>query len=1034
MKASVVGSVPSIATDRHRSVGYDNAKKAPVTSSSKAVRLTLLCLVLSVGSLMITASPAQTTVEKIAMPVVAGQDLTQVEWIDDNSGLPVPEVVFFDGNGNILGDGQLSAVGGVTMILEAGVDVPAAWTMQYRTRSRAGTDGQWTRWSAWELYIAEEPVDLETGRDHEIQVRYGIPTAVPQQSAADAGADSDTSPFALIQADQESQRIVLDGETVNFDVRVSLPGDRTYVSQSGEPLTSRLWILKASEGTVIRSLEDVLLEVLEGFIGRFTVVTQFLRSDGTVAAESEAVSFTIDRRPPPPVVLVSAEYFDRSGATLSDGAITNSDVSLSADIIPSDEELKVQYRMAKGAWMDMTMLDEDTVLARFKAISGETHIISDVELRYVDAAGNGSSARAYVAIPGTITMDREQPEPPALILMSQSVNVADGSTLNQPMRLSVSIPEGESGGIFQFSYDENGDGVYTAWKELAVGSTQDFTGAEESMTSYDIRVRFVDAAGNVSETRQQRVTIDLSKPAPPIWDLYDDKGIEMTDLRAVGIPVTLTARTRQSGSAARFFYRYAVSGRAGFTPWTPLEEGTSVRFEGERNASFTYELELRTMNAAGNVSETLKRTFTVDRQPPGTPLWNLRIVDSGAIVANGDIIGKAAILYPSKPSDNSPGIFEYQFIGGDQRVLTAWVPLSSGATRRFETADGTVSDFTVNIRYVDAVGNRSGITTRFFTIDRVGPEAPAWDLIRKEGGAPVDSADETNKGPVRLRATVPKDDPSARFEYRSRIDGGAWSDWLVIGAAGYVDFDGINQESVVYDISIRSVDTAGNPGAALTRSLVVDRDFPSPPTWDLRDSSGAQVDEGQLLNTSVTLYPVTPEYEFGGVFQFRSKSSLDAEYSVWQNLPEGSRYTFSGEIDDDIVYTIDIRYLDSAGNASTLLTRSLTIDRYPPAAPIWVIRDAAGAEVTNGLTVTSSVFLTAQPPSYESGGVYQYRFDDNSDGYFTAWQDLPIGDTVEFPGKPGERMRITLQIHYIDKAGNVGSDSELRFRIDRLAD
>ena len=1032
MKAIDGGRILGATTDRHESERSHRGKTALVTSHGLVLRLVLCMMLASITLMQTFAAPVQETGPQTAIPVMADQDITQVTWAAGDTGVPVPEIRFVDGAGNVLGDGQLSAIDGVTMILERGADVPESWTLQFRTRSRAQSESAWTYWSSWELYTPGEPVSLETGRDHEVQIRYGIPAAVVEPvPVLETAVDSDGLDFALITADQDRGRAVIDGETVNFDVRVSLIADRTYVSETGKPLSARLWILKASEGTVIRSQEDVLLEVLEGFVGRFTVVTQFVHDDGTVAAESDAIAFTIDRRPPPPVVLVAAEYLDRAGNSLADGAITNSDVSLAIDIVPSEEGLRVQYRMDQGPWMDMTILDEDSAIARFTAANGETRVISAVELRHSDAAGNGSSSREYVAIPGIITIDKERPEPPALVLTSQGGLVQEAAVLNQPMKLAADIPEGERGGSFQFSYDENGDGVFTAWQELKAGSVQDFMGVEASSAPYTIRVRFIDGAGNISEIRERRVTIDLSRPAPPIWDLYDDKGIEMTDQRAVSIPVILTARSRQ-GSTAGFSYRYEISGKRGFTSWTPLDEGMSVRFEGERNASYTYNLELRAMSDAGNASETLRRTFTIDRQPPGTPIWNLRLADTGTAVANGNIVGKPVILYPSKPSDASPGVFEYQFIGGEQRVLTAWVPLSSGAVRRFEVPDGTVSDFTINIRYVDTVGNRSGISTRFFTIDRVGPAAPAWDMVRKDGAVPVDSADETNKGPVRLRPVSAKDDPGAVFQYQFRIDGGAWSEWAALDPEGFADFDGMNQESVVYDISIRYVDVAGNPGAVLTRSLIVDRDFPSPPTWDLRDSSGSQVGEGQVLSTPVTLYPVTPEYEFGGVFQFRSATSLDADYSVWQNLPEGSTYTFSGEADDDITYTIDIRYLDSAGNASTLLSRSFMIDRYPPAAPLWDIRDEAGAEVSNGLTVMSSVFLTAQPPSYESGGIYQYRFDDNNDGYFTAWQPLSIGDTVEFPGKSGERMRVTLQIRYIDKAGNSGSNSEMRFRIDRL--
>ena len=95
--------------------------------------------------------------------------------------------------------------------------------------------------------------------------------------------------------------------------------------------------------------------------------------------------------------------------------------------------------------------------------------------------------------------------------------------------------------------------------------------------------------------------------------------------------------------------------------------------------------------------------------------------------------------------------------------------------------------------------------------------------------------------------------------------------------------------------------------------------------------------------------------------------------------------------------------------------------------------DSAGVDVTNGQLLYEKAVLTGTDPSYESGGTFQYSYDDNRDGIFSDWISMDVGDSFSFLGKENQKVWITLKIRYIDSTGNIGVESSMVFKIDKAA-
>lgn len=296
---------------------------------------------------------------------------------------------------------------------------------------------------------------------------------------------------------------------------------------------------------------------------------------------------------------------------------------------------------------------------------------------------------------------------------------------------------------------------------------------------------------------------------------------------------------------------------------------------------------VREMDAAGNPSAVTEFSFHLDRSAPEAPQVSLAR-DSG-IPGDGITDDGTLIVTPSMEGDG----IEYSLDGSH------WSLEAPEYTR-----DGT---YTVYVRETDAAGNGSADTSVHFTLDRTAPPAPEIGLLH-DTGEPGDRY--TNDPTLKVEPT----ESGGRIEFRN---GEEWQ-----SSAPTFDADG------TYTVEAREVDLAGNVSPVGEFTFTLDRTPPPAPAVSLHRDSGVA---GDGITNDGTL-DVIPGEE-GDQIEY----SLDG--TQWSATPE---YAGDGE------YTVHVRELDRAANASPETTLSFTLDTTAPSlagAPGIHLTDAGEAAV-----------------------------------------------------------------------------------------
>lgn len=944
-------------------------------------------------------------------------------------GVPAPEVMFIDSFGNELLVNTTADLAGAYLRLIRGPGIEEYWNMQYKLRYLPMESRKWEKWGDWVIYDdSNRPQIGETG-EYEIQVRYADPFTDPNNPPLLNLSDSDLEALKFLHIEPITRpgKYISDGDIVDDDVRASLP-DKTYLTIEGEELTPEIWIMKESTGTIYKSKDFLILEVLEGYVNTYKAHVLYYSQDDVVVSESSVLTFTIDKRRPGRINILYSAFSDEDGFQIPPGTRTSKDVTLTIDFDPEEEGLTVQYFL-DGLWRDMYMLDSDTAYLDFSIPVGFELDISSPIFRYIDAAGNTSSIVDEVTFGEGVYIDKTIPPPPDWDLKSDGVPV--NQLVSSPAKLTARIPKGEKFGSYELSYDGNRDGIFTEWEKLPIGTVQEFPGEENDVLEYTVRIRFTDIAGNESAVLEKSFIVDRDIPEPPSWSLHDTSDVEIESGKRITSSAFLEVYAPEGETGGFLQQRIRIGDFESYAPWEAVLEGNPLEFPGVDTESKIYTLQVRFLDNAGNSSSILTREFTIDRKIPDAPTWKLQTKEYAEEVVNESSTFKPVELHATKPDGEKIGRFEYRRKTAEEDDFTEWITLASNEIAEFDTPALSETTFMVEIRFVDEVGNISEVSARSFTIDKIRPAAPFWNLVRYTYGVQVDSADDTINGPVRLYATIPPGEKGAGFfEYHLQIREDPFFPWATLPPGYFTSFEGAYRDSVKYLVQIRYRDPAGNVSPVKQKTFIVDRDIPAPPRWKLKDSLGQEIYEDRVFNLPAYLTAQTPVDESGGIFKYSYTINDAEEFSPWITLAIDSMKMFEGIEGETTKFTIRIHYVDPANNMSPEVKRSFFIDYEYPPAPIWKLVDSIGAKVTDGQILFGKATLTATDPSYESDGTFQYCFDDNHDGVFTDWITMRVGNSTSFLGKPENKITIVLKIRYIDATGNVGIESSREFKID----
>jgi hypothetical protein len=608
----------------------------------------------------------------------------------------------------------------------------------------------------------------------------------------------------------------------------------------------------------------------------------------------------------------------------------------------------------------------------FSGLSEGSHVF---EVRAADAAGNRSTATAR-----SWTIDATAPPAPTIDSVQTS---GAGATL------AFSDPEA---GV---SFECRLDGAPFA----SCTSPQSYASLAEGPHSFEVRAR--DAALNTSAAAVHAWTVDATPPPAPAIDTG---------------PGALTSAT-----GATFAFSDAEAGvtfecRLDGSPFAPCSSPTSYSALGDGPHQF----EVRALDAAGNASAAVGRSWTVDATPPAPPT-----IDSGPPTF--------AFSHPD------PGVsFECRLDGAPFAACSSpQTPAVAG--------EGT-HDF--DVRALDAAGNASAAARRSWAVDATPPPAP-----------------EIQSGPAALSAstsaTFQFTDAEAGASFECRVDGAAFA-----SCTSPTSYATLGEGP--HSFEVRARDGAGNTSPATGYAWTVDSTPPPAPTIDsgppifafsdaeagvtfecsldaapfapctspqtvtglpdgghqfevrARDSAGntsAPASHNWTIDTTAVPAPTidsgppNPSSSAAATFAFSdSEAGVGFECSL-DGAPFAacaSPHTVTALAEG--AHEFVVRAVDGGGTRSPPTSRSWTIDLTPPPAPTILTRPPSA-------TVSTTARFTFSDP--EAGATFECRLDGAAYTACTSphtMTGLAVGDH-------------TFDVRALDEAGNASAPASAQWSI-----
>jgi uncharacterized repeat protein (TIGR02059 family) len=507
----------------------------------------------------------------------------------------------------------------------------------------------------------------------------------------------------------------------------------------------------------------------------------------------------------------------------------------------------VEIRLDGGVW---------TAATSPKTYTGLTDGSHTLDVRALDGYGNTSGATSR-----TWTADATPPPVPTI-----DGGPAGGSTSGDGV--SFQFSDSESGVNLECKLDGG------AWTGCL--SPRSLTGLADG--SHTFQVRALDAFANTSGAVSRTWTVDAIAPPTPSIDSGPAGGSTSSPNVAFGFS--------DGEGGATFEIRLDGGG------WTA--DNSPMSYAGLADGSHTFEV--RALDAYGNASSIVGRTWTVDAIAPPAPS-----IDSGP--AGGSTSG-TGIAFGF--SDGESGVtFEVQLDGGGWTTATspkAYAGLSQGS-------------HTFEVRAKDAYDNTSGTTTRTWDVDATPPTVSITSPLSgvNLSGTVTITSNANDAGGSGLA--------SVTYEYRLS-SGGSWTataaNW---NTALLTDGD--------HDLRAVATDNAGNSttSASIT-SLHLDN---HPPTVTL----AAPQYVNASAPASITLTATSPDTDLQDVtFWSCSNSSAGCSTGTWNLIavdptsPYSASWTVPGADGNAAVRAVAT---DNASNSGPD-TANVLVDRTAPTA------------------------------------------------------------------------------------------------------
>ncbi|WP_276309813.1 Ig-like domain-containing protein [Limnohabitans planktonicus] len=585
--------------------------------------------------------------------------------------------------------------------------------------------------------------------------------------------------------------------------------------------------------------------------GAWTVTASLAMSSGTISVVA------IDPAGNTSAAQTLAVVIDKTIATPTLGLACDSGAS-SSDKITSLSTLSLG-NVENGASVTYST-DGNTWSTTFAAAEGA----NTVTIKVTDGAGNTASA-----MPLSFTLDTAVTNFTLALACDSGTSATDAITHTAILALTGV----ESGATLEYSTNA------TTWAST-------FTASEGSNT---VSVRVTDAAGN-QRTQSLAFTLDTTAAAAPVVALVCDGGLSATDL------ISQLGAVNAS-SAAGTTVQYSTNGSTWASSFTAVE-GVNT-------------LQVRAVDAAGNLSPISQLSFTLDNAAPLAPTVSLSS-DSGT--STSDKLSNSGGLQVSTPETAS--LIQYSTNG------STWAST-------FSAAEGLNA---VKVRVTDAAGLVGAITDYSFTLDTTGPDAPTVGLVCDSGSLGTDKI--SNVGTVVASSL----ETGAALQYST--DGSTWSTTFAAG-------EGLNT------LRVRAIDSAGNVGTPATLNFTLDT-LVTKPTLVLACDSGTS---GDNISNNGAISVVGASV--GDTLEFSTDGT------VWMG-------TFSAVQGSN---SVRVRASDAAGNRVVSEVLTFTLDNTAPSPTVTLSCDSGTSAIdqyTNSGGISVAGYVAGEVLSYSTDGGATY--------------------------------------------------------------
>lgn len=479
----------------------------------------------------------------------------------------------------------------------------------------------------------------------------------------------------------------------------------------------------------------------------------------------------------------------------------------------------------------------------------------------------------------------------------------------------------------------------------------DLTGRPDG--AYTLRVWSADAALNVSPTVSSAYLLDTVPPAAPV----------------VVPPTTPSPRRApvwafSNEGAAQCQLR---TGSTVLVSWA----GCSGSFTADLSArpDGSYALDVRTTDAAGNVSATTTTEYVLDTTAPAAP----------------------AITAPASPAAGRRPVFGVTLAepGGtaecrllrDGGVELNWSACTGGQLT-LDLAGRADGAYRLEVRQTDLAGNVGPISAAEYLLDTTPPAAVAVVAPASPGAG---------RTPTWSLAT----EPGGRIECRL---GGAATFGPCTGPTT-ASLDLLLMPDGSYVLDVRAVDRAGNVGPVTRLVYVLDTQPPA----------------AAVVTAAPGPSPVTaPAWTWTGEPGATAACTLSRD-----GLPVLSSACVSGwrpALVGDGSWQLTVVLRDAAGNASSPSSATYVLDTTPPGAPA-----VLGPSSPNA--IADPIFTL----SVESGARTQCRlWRSGAASPLFGWRDCPSPVQLSLPG-PGS---FVLQVRAVDLAANISTLTSYAYTYD----